>query len=131
MHADCYTLWCVQEPGGTPATVSASATTTTTTVAAVAGPSGLQVAGPMVHVKSAYFSDNSQSLPGIMGTQGPVGFEPGMFRKEGEGVAAVPRHHKSDPGAKIRQQGSGLPTTKVSILHQHDLTSSLLFWQYL
>lgn len=35
-------------------------------------------------VKSEYYSDNSASLPGIMGTPGPVGFEPGMFKKEGE-----------------------------------------------
>lgn len=33
-------------------------------------------------VKSEYYSDNSASLPGIMGTPGPVGFEPGMFKKE-------------------------------------------------
>ena len=32
--------------------------------------------------KSEYYSDNSASLPGIMGTSGPVGFEPGMFKKE-------------------------------------------------
>lgn len=35
-------------------------------------------------VKSEYYSDNSASLPGIMGTAGPVGFEPGMFKKEAE-----------------------------------------------
>lgn len=35
-------------------------------------------------VKSEYYSDNSASLPGIMGTPGPVGFEPGMFKKEVE-----------------------------------------------
>lgn len=35
-------------------------------------------------VKSEYYSDNSASLPGIMGTPGPVGFEPGMFKKEEE-----------------------------------------------
>lgn len=35
-------------------------------------------------VKSEYYSDNSASLPGIMGTPGPVGFEPGMFKKESE-----------------------------------------------
>lgn len=33
-------------------------------------------------VKSEYYSDNSASLPGIMGVPGPVGFEPGMFKKE-------------------------------------------------
>lgn len=35
-------------------------------------------------VKSEYYSDNSASLPGLMGTPGPVGFEPGMFKKESE-----------------------------------------------
>lgn len=35
-------------------------------------------------VKSEYYSDNSASLPGIMGTAGPIGFEPGMFKKESE-----------------------------------------------
>lgn len=35
-------------------------------------------------VKTEYYSDNSASLPGIMGTQGPVGFEPGMFKKDSE-----------------------------------------------
>lgn len=33
-------------------------------------------------VKSEYYSDNSASLPGLMGIPGPVGFEPGMFKKE-------------------------------------------------
>lgn len=41
--------------------------------------------------KQEYFSDNSVSLPGLMGLAGPVGFEPGMFKKEGEAK------HKSDP----------------------------------
>lgn len=35
-------------------------------------------------VKSEYYSDNSASLPGLMGTQGPVGFEPGMFKKDAD-----------------------------------------------
>lgn len=33
-------------------------------------------------VKADYYSDNSASLPGISGTGGPVGFEPGMFSKQ-------------------------------------------------
>lgn len=41
--------------------------------------------------KQEYFSDNSVSLPGLMGLAGPVGFEPGMFKKE------VETKHKSDP----------------------------------
>uniref|UniRef100_A0A1B6I826 Transcription initiation factor TFIID subunit 2 TPR repeats domain-containing protein n=5 Tax=Homalodisca TaxID=139475 RepID=A0A1B6I826_9HEMI len=38
-------------------------------------------AGPS-KVKTEYYSENSASLPGISGTGGPVGFEPGMFNKE-------------------------------------------------
>lgn len=33
-------------------------------------------------VKTDYFSDNSASLPGISGSGGPIGFEPGMFNKQ-------------------------------------------------
>lgn len=45
--------------------------------------------------KQEYFSDNSVSLPGLMGPGGPVGFEPGMFKKEGD------NKHKSDPSLKV------------------------------
>lgn len=44
--------------------------------------------------KQEYFSDNSVSLPG-MGQSGPVGFEPGMFKKEGDS------RHKIDPSGKV------------------------------
>lgn len=44
--------------------------------------------------KQDYFSDNSVSLPG-MGQTGPVGFEPGMFKKDPD------MKHKLDPGAKV------------------------------
>jgi len=47
-------------------------------------------------VKSEYYSDNSASLPGIMGTSGPVGFEPGMFKKESEECKS-----KSDSSNKV------------------------------
>lgn len=50
-------------------------------------------------VKSEYYSDNSASLPGIMGTPGPVGFEPGMFKKEGE-----EHKQKSDSVNKVNYQ---------------------------
>lgn len=47
-------------------------------------------------VKSEYYSDNSASLPGIMGTPGPVGFEPGMFKNE------IDEHkQKPDPTNKV------------------------------
>lgn len=45
--------------------------------------------------KQEYFSDNSVSLPGIIGQSGPIGFEPGMFKKEQDGK------HKSDVGTKV------------------------------
>lgn len=56
--------------------------------------------------KQEYFSDNSVSLPG-MGQAGPVGFEPGMFKKEGEPTASTSgvKHKdkdKTDPsGIKV------------------------------
>lgn len=49
-------------------------------------------------VKSEYYSDNSASLPGIMGIPGPVGFEPGMFKKESE-----EHKSKSDSSNKVRE----------------------------
>ncbi|XP_063225105.1 transcription initiation factor TFIID subunit 2 [Bacillus rossius redtenbacheri] len=97
----------VKETAGTPAGAGP------TPAATAAGPSGLQASAPGGPVKSAYFSDNSQSLPGILGTQGPVGFEPGMFRKEGEPVVAAPRHHKPDPGVKARPHVPGVVSSKL------------------
>lgn len=44
--------------------------------------------------KQDYFSDNSVSLPG-MGQSGPVGFEPGMFKKDSDGK------HKTDSSGKV------------------------------
>ncbi|CAH2011712.1 unnamed protein product [Acanthoscelides obtectus] len=47
-------------------------------------------------VKQEYFSDNSVSLPGL-GQVGPVGFEPGMFKKEDE------RQKTASPG-KVKKK---------------------------
>lgn len=35
-------------------------------------------------MKTEFCSDNSVSLPGILGSSGPVGFEPGMFKHDDE-----------------------------------------------
>lgn len=48
-------------------------------------------------VKQEYFSDNSVSLPGILGQSGPVGFEPGMFNKTKDSDIK----QKLDPSAKV------------------------------
>lgn len=59
---------------------------------------------PEGQVKSEYFSDNSQSLPGILGMPGPVGFEPGMFRtKENEAENGHSKHHRSDSMSKVSE----------------------------
>lgn len=52
-------------------------------------------------VKNEYFSDNSQSLPGILGVPGPIGFEPGMFRRESDTESSHSRHHKGDNLSKV------------------------------
>lgn len=59
-------------------------------------------------VKSEYYSDNSASLPGIMGTSGPVGFEPGMFKKESE-----EHKSKSDSSNKV---GEIFSTINISVI---------------
>lgn len=67
-------------------------------------PPGMSLAPPHPEgqVKSEYFSDNSQSLPGILGMPGPVGFEPGMFRtKESDGENGHSKHHKTDSMSKV------------------------------
>ncbi|KAJ4440026.1 Transcription initiation factor TFIID subunit 2, partial [Periplaneta americana] len=67
-----------------------------TTTAPLIPPGANPMPLPEGQVKSEYFSDNSQSLPGILGMPGPVGFEPGMFRnKESDGENGH-KHHKSD-----------------------------------
>lgn len=45
--------------------------------------------------KQEFFSDNSVSLPGLMGQGGPIGFEPGMFKKEQD------VKYKTDSGVKV------------------------------
>ncbi|GLH06390.1 Transcription initiation factor TFIID subunit 2 [Gryllus bimaculatus] len=64
--------------------------------------------------KSEYFSDNSQSLPGIMGSSGPVGFEPGMFHKE-EGDK-----QKSEPSSKLKKKKKDKKKHKHKHKHRHD-----------
>ncbi|EZA62441.1 Transcription initiation factor TFIID subunit [Ooceraea biroi] len=66
-------------------------------------------------VKSEYYSDNSASLPGIMGTPGPVGFEPGMFKKELE-------EHKSkgDSSNKNKKRKKDKKKHKHKHKHKHD-----------
>ncbi|XP_012265791.1 transcription initiation factor TFIID subunit 2 isoform X2 [Athalia rosae] len=66
-------------------------------------------------VKSEYYSDNSASLPGIMGTQGPVGFEPGMFKKEQED-----HKHKGDTSNKGKKKKKDKKKHKHKHKHRHD-----------
>ncbi|XP_029050088.1 transcription initiation factor TFIID subunit 2 [Osmia bicornis bicornis] len=66
-------------------------------------------------VKSEYYSDNSASLPGIMGTAGPVGFEPGMFKKE------IDEHkQKSDSVNKNKKKKKDKKKHKHKHKHKHD-----------
>lgn len=62
--------------------------------------------------KQEYFSDNSVSLPG-MGQTGPVGFEPGMFKKEGDGK------HKGDP-TKVKKKKKDKKKHKHKHKHKHE-----------
>lgn len=64
--------------------------------------------------KEEYFSDNSVSLPGLLGQGGPVGFEPGMFKKEPEAKA------KTDPGVKIKKKKKDKKKHKHKHKHKHD-----------
>ncbi|XP_043676662.1 transcription initiation factor TFIID subunit 2 isoform X2 [Vespula pensylvanica] len=66
-------------------------------------------------VKSEYYSDNSASLPGIMGTQGPVGFEPGMFKKDSE-----EHKQKSDSVNKNKKKKKDKKKHKHKHKHKHD-----------
>lgn len=66
-------------------------------------------------VKSDYYSDNSASLPGIMGTAGPIGFEPGMFKKESE------EHKlKNDSTNKSKKKKKDKKKHKHKHKHRHD-----------
>ncbi|KAG5887800.1 hypothetical protein JTB14_019391 [Gonioctena quinquepunctata] len=62
--------------------------------------------------KQDYFSDNSVSLPG-MGQSGPVGFEPGMFQKDGE------RHKTASPG-KVKKKKKDKKKHKHKHKHKHE-----------
>lgn len=66
-------------------------------------------------VKSEYYSDNSASLPGIMGTPGPVGFEPGMFKKESE-----EHKPKNDSSNKNKKKKKDKKKHKHKHKHKHD-----------
>ncbi|KAH0952770.1 hypothetical protein HN011_011355 [Eciton burchellii] len=66
-------------------------------------------------VKSEYYSDNSASLPGIMGTSGPVGFEPGMFKKESEECKS-----KNDSSNKNKKKKKDKKKHKHKHKHKHD-----------
>lgn len=56
--------------------------------------------------KTEFCSDNSASLPGMVGDTGPVGFEPGMFKQEDENSIEATgsgggSKSKSDNGQKV------------------------------
>ncbi|KAI4499551.1 hypothetical protein M0802_005447 [Mischocyttarus mexicanus] len=65
--------------------------------------------------KVKYYSDNSASLPGIMGTQGPVGFEPGMFKKESD-----EHKQKTDSNNKNKKKKKDKKKHKHKHKHKHD-----------
>lgn len=63
--------------------------------------------------KQEYFSDNSVSLPGLMGQGDPVGFEPGMFKKDDS-------KHKVDPAVKLKKKKKDKKKHKHKHKHKHD-----------
>lgn len=65
-------------------------------------------------VKSDYYSDNSASLPGIMGTEGPVGFEPGMFKQDED------QKGKGDLANKGKKKKKDKKKHKHKHKHKHD-----------
>ncbi|CAH1119125.1 unnamed protein product [Phaedon cochleariae] len=71
----------------------------------------IKVESPVLQ-KQDYFSDNSVSLPG-MGQSGPVGFEPGMFKKDGE-------KHKTDSSGKIKKKKKDKKKHKHKHKHKHE-----------
>jgi transcription initiation factor TFIID subunit 2 len=75
-------------------------------------PMDMQIEPPRPTPKQEYFSDNSVSLPG-MGQSGPVGFEPGMFKKEGDSK------HKSDSG-KLKKKKKDKKKHKHKHKHKHE-----------
>lgn len=75
-------------------------------------------------VKQEYFSDNSVSLPG-MGQSGPIGFEPGMFKKESDPGAGTSGKHKdkdkTDPsGVKVKKKKKDKKKHKHKHKHRHE-----------
>ncbi|XP_045473237.1 transcription initiation factor TFIID subunit 2 [Harmonia axyridis] len=68
-----------------------------------------------VAVKQEYYSDNSVSLPG-MGLSGPVGFEPGMFKPDGE---PKPKKEKDDL-MKIKKKKKDKKKHKHKHKHKHE-----------
>ncbi|ENN80134.1 hypothetical protein YQE_03442, partial [Dendroctonus ponderosae] len=73
--------------------------------------------------KQEFFSDNSVSLPGL-GQTGPVGFEPGMFKKEegdAHGVKHKDRGDKTDPsGIKAKKRKKDKKKHKHKHKHKHE-----------
>ncbi|CAH0555152.1 unnamed protein product [Brassicogethes aeneus] len=65
--------------------------------------------------KQEYFSDNSVSLPG-MDQSGPVGFEPGMFKKDNE----VKLKDKLDNGGKLKKKKKDKKKHKHKHKHKHE-----------
>nr|CAD7424617.1 unnamed protein product [Timema monikensis] len=107
-----------------PTTLAVQTTITTVTTTTITATTTTTVQGTTMsdgQVKSEYFSDNSASLPGIMGTHGPVGFEPGMFRKEGDAdTVAHAKHHKSDSISKLKKKKKDKKRHKHKHKHRHD-----------
>lgn len=59
-----------------------------------------------------FYSDNSASLPGVTEIQGPVGFEPGMFKKDEE--------HKKGDSIKGKKKKKDKKKHKHKHKHKHD-----------
>jgi len=70
---------------------------------------------PPPKVETTYFSDNSQSLPGMSGnSQGPTGFLPGMFKEE---VTGENKHAKEDAkSGKVLNKDLIVPEISMEIL---------------
>lgn len=64
--------------------------------------------------KQEYFSDNSVSLPGLMGQGDPIGFEPGMFKKD------EVKHKLLDPSVKLKKKKKDKKKHKHKHKHKHD-----------
>lgn len=70
---------------------------------------------PIVNTaKQEYFSDNSVSLPGLMGHGDPVGFEPGMFKKDDS------KHKMVDAALKLKKKKKDKKKHKHKHKHKHD-----------